>query len=145
MYDYSIAICQPYNASIHGHTEDSNENINSYFIIEDVLDIEEFYENLFNIRTDMYLDFILHRSNINFISTHPIIRNYQHIILEKKTYPSIEIVKPIELSSGEYVACIKTFWLKLFQRKWKKIFKERKEKLKKYKVLTNLLNRERFG
>jgi hypothetical protein len=143
MSHYEIAVCQPYNASIHGETEDSNENINYHFMIENTIDLDDFYENLYYIRIDIILEVRLRRSIINL--SHPVIRNYEYIMNNKKVYPSVEIVEPIELSTGEYVACIKTFWLKLFQRKWKKIFKERKKKLNHYKVLTNLLNRERFG
>ncbi len=38
----------------------------------------------------------------------------------------LEIAECIYLSSGYCVAIIKTFWLKLIQRKWKKIYQERK-------------------
>jgi hypothetical protein len=39
----------------------------------------------------------------------------------------IEIVQLRILNGGYYAAIIKTFWLREFQRKWKKIYKDRKE------------------
>jgi hypothetical protein len=121
---YCIAICQPYNVFIHGRTEDSNEFIDRHFILEEFIGQNLFY-------SWSYEDLI---HDINSINSS----------LGIDTMPSLEIVEPIELPTGEYVACIKTFWLKILQRKWKKVFEERKQKLKHLKNLNNLLKRERF-
>lgn len=129
---YCIAICQPYNVFIHGRTEDSNEFIDRHFIIDEIIDQNVFYEL-------PYED----------LMPYP----YEELLFDEdlrddlgiQTDPSLEIVEPIELPTGEYVACIKTFWLKILQRKWKKVFEKRKQKLKNLKILNNLLKRERFG
>lgn len=56
--------------------------------------------------------------------------------------PKINILKISINERGEYVAITKTFWLKIIQRKWKKIYKERCDTLKKMKSLVYLRNRE---
>lgn len=56
--------------------------------------------------------------------------------------PKINILKISINERGEYVAITKTFWLKIIQRKWKKIYKERCDILKKMKSLVYLRNRE---
>ena len=38
-----------------------------------------------------------------------------------------------------------TFWLKIFQRKWKRIYKDRKDKIQKLKNFRILKNREIIG
>ena len=60
---------------------------------------------------------------------HPIIRNYEHL-LKRTRFPSLEIVIIKELESMEQVAILKTFWLRIFQRKWKNILKSRRQTLK---------------
>ncbi len=57
----------------------------------------------------------------------------------------LEIAKCIHLNLGYYISIIKTFWLKLIQRKWKKIYKERKMCLLK-RANTNVIKyREIYG
>ena len=50
---------------------------------------------------------------------HPIIRNYLHI---RKRGLRIEISENILLQSGEKVSIIKTMWIRIIQRKWKKVY-----------------------
>ena len=57
-------------------------------------------------------------------------------------YPKIHILKLHVAEDDSYTVVIKTFWLKIIQRKWKKIYKERCELLKKYKSLQYLRMRE---
>jgi len=57
-------------------------------------------------------------------------------------YPKIHILKLSVAEDESYTVVIKTFWLKIIQRKWKKIYKERCELIKKYKTLQYLRMRE---
>jgi len=61
---------------------------------------------------------------------HPTIRNYKNII-SKSDYIKPEIAKYIILPTQESVAILKTFWIRIIQRTWKKIYKLRKEVLRK--------------
>jgi recombinational DNA repair ATPase RecF len=52
---------------------------------------------------------------------HPIIRNYNNII-KRENYIKLDIIEKVLLESGEIIAIIKTFWIKIIQRKWKKYY-----------------------
>jgi hypothetical protein len=41
----------------------------------------------------------------------------------------LEIIECVELEGGEQVAIYKTFWLRTFQRKWKRHFDSKKKRL----------------
>ena len=57
-------------------------------------------------------------------------------MITNHNYIKLEIVEIDELNGGETVGYIKTFWLKILQRKWKKKFKKRKIIIQKaYKML----------
>jgi hypothetical protein len=45
--------------------------------------------------------------------------------------PTIEIIQVIMNDDGTYKHIIKTFWIKIIQRKWKKIMQEKKNTIKK--------------
>ena len=60
----------------------------------------------------------------NNMKTHSIIRNYKQIIAQQN-YIQLHIAKVIYLSGLECVAILKTFWIKIIQRTWKKIYKKR--------------------
>ena len=69
------------------------------------------------------------QANFNpaYFGRHPTIRNY-HNIISNPNYIKPEIGEYIILPTQEAVAILKTFWLRIIQRKWKKVFQERKEK-----------------
>jgi hypothetical protein len=56
-----------------------------------------------------------------------------------------EIAQCILLPSGERMCIIKTFWLKLIQRKWKQIYQKRKEIYNNRKLVSSILFREKNG
>ena len=76
--------------------------------------------------------------------THDIFRNYKQIIT-RENYIKPEITECVYLNTGHYVAILKTFWLRLIQRKWKNIIKERKNIIKKRCNLKSLRHREDTG
>ena len=54
------------------------------------------------------------------LQAHPIVRNY----LKIATHPylnRLQIVEVHRLETGEDIAILKTFWIRIFQRKWKRI------------------------
>lgn len=78
--------------------------------------------------------------------------NFQQIIYYLKRYslfivrsPRIHIMQLKILGDGSYSVILKTFWIRLIQRKWKTIFKKRKELLYQRMQLKNLRNREITG
>ncbi len=58
---------------------------------------------------------------------------------------SLEIVDYFCLPGQEMVAICKTFWLKIIQRKWKKVYAERQRILKRRKAVKEIQYRQRFG
>jgi len=51
----------------------------------------------------------------------------------------------INSTTGEYNVVVKTFWLRIVQRTWKRIFRERQDILRKRTHLTNLQHRQVYG
>lgn len=134
---FNIVLCELYNERIHGEpANDSNVGyhyltINKYkkLHIEYINDIAE-YINL------EY--FYLNDKN------HKIYRNYRNIIM-RDNYVKPEIAECLYLQSGECIAIIKTFWIKIIQRKWKKIYKERQNLFMKRCSVQALKHRELTG
>lgn len=59
--------------------------------------------------------------------------------------PKIDIMQLHILEDGTYSVVLKTFWLKLIQRKWKKIFQIRRQTLQNRMQLSSIYHREIFG
>ena len=59
--------------------------------------------------------------------------------------PPVEILQLHILDDGTYTAVLKTFWLKLIQRHWKKVYKVRQEILQCRKKISTLRNFEISG
>jgi hypothetical protein len=69
---------------------------------------------------------ILLKSTTFMNSNHSVIRNY-HNIIKSFYYIQPHIVECVYLPDpgGECVAILKTFWLKIIQRTWKRVYKQR--------------------
>lgn len=142
MSRYKIAICEIHNPLIHGTDYTSDPNISNHYLVETIIDNKDFFNQE---------DFLDIQSHLNFLKlsyeriqcNHPIIRNYREIIHNK--YMKYEIIEEDYLDGGECVGYIKTFWLKILQRKWKKIFAERKRLINKRKTQQALHYREIYG
>ena len=96
--------------------------------------------------TELYNDFpqeytILHNSYLYCPTAHPTIRCYSKIIRKKGAF-HLNIVEPVKLPTGEEVCILKTFWLCIFQRKWRAYFKK---KLAFFKHPKSLMMREING
>ena len=62
-----------------------------------------------------------------------------NIIRKHNISYQLHLAQCIQLPTGETVCVIKTFWLRIIQRTWKKVFKERQ------RVLKNIYLRQRKG
>ena len=80
----------------------------------------------------------------NNMKTHSIIRNYKQIIAQQN-YIQLHIAKVIYLSGLECVAILQTFWIKIIQRTWKKIYKKRCIVIALRKSPISLFYKERYG
>lgn len=144
---FQLILCELHCPDIHGKTEDSDANIESHYIVYDTFDpitkISHSAEGFdagefeFDSITDcetlddhlLFLDdeiaFLQKVYSAPLAITHPTIRNYKKFIA-RPDYIRAEIGEVILLTSGEMVAILKTCWLRIFQRKWKRIFRELK-------------------
>ena len=119
---YKLAICELFNPYFHGFDYHSDETVKSSFLVFETIDRESFFNNDYKISLRylfrLYKNMVSNSQNgINNLN-HPIIENYSDII-KKRSYYNIDIVETNILTGQEMVAYKKTFWLKIFQRKWK--------------------------
>ena len=75
---------------------------------------------------------------------HTKIRNY-HNIIRRPNYIKPEIAECINLPTGEHIVIIKTMWIKIIQRKWKKVFIARNHIIKCRSCPASLSTRQLTG
>jgi len=124
---YKLLIPVIFNENIHGFTSESDPNIigqllvQDYFIIKNNTSIGKLFTILKN-TCKFY-----RRCYKGYYNTkHSCIRNYSNII-KRSNYIKPEIGEIYYLQGHECVCILKTFWLKIIQRAWKKIYKVRQK------------------
>jgi hypothetical protein len=167
-----LMLCELHYQGRHGKTEHSDPNIETHYLVYDRFDpitgisyshLNEYEEydtddeydsdsdiidNLVRINDEIiflkqYYSNPTH-TNPRYFGKHPTIRNYHNIVL-KSNYIKPEIGEYIILPTQESVAILKTFWLRIIQKKWKKVFQERKNVIKQRCNLSNLSIKEIRG
>jgi hypothetical protein len=147
---YYLLLCELHHPGIHGKTNNSAANIETHFLIHDRFDghgypiknmeeedtedetedEDEDEEEDADYNITSVMSFLKNQYsdpanfNLRYFETHPTIRNYRNII-NNSNYIKPEIGEYIVLPTQEAVAILKTFWLRILQRKWKNVFKER--------------------
>jgi hypothetical protein len=127
------------NESISDNDEDNDENNNQNKLInlnDVMIFLKEYYSNPANSNPA--------NSNPVVLGNHPTIRNY-HNIISRPNYIKPEIGEYIILPTQEAIAILKTVWLRIIQRKWKKVFAERQNIIKQRCYLPYLREREIYG
>jgi hypothetical protein len=56
--------------------------------------------------------------------------------------PKIDILQLHILSDDTYTVVVKTFWIKIIQRSWKRVYKQRQRSIQIMKTLNNIRKRE---
>lgn len=155
-----LMLCELYHPKIHGFDEKSDPNIFGHHMIifikdNEMSDNESDYSDYTDENDEIILDKVIIQTyqnkykhliqkslkfNINL--EHKIIRNYINIVT-KDNYITPHIGERIYLSGGECVAIIKTVWLKIVQRCWRRVYKTRMQIINDIKKNpNNLLRRE---
>jgi|694.fasta_scaffold17959_8 hypothetical protein len=133
---YTIVLCDLYNEKVHGIA--NNEiikynylTINRYKTINSVIyDDAKYFNNVYNSRRN---------------KNHNIFKNYKNII-SNKNYIKPEIAECIYLlDEGQCISILKTFWIRLIQKTWKNIYKQRILINKKRYSQRSLKYREIYG
>lgn len=134
---YNIVLCELYNGKLHGKT--NNDVSNHYLLINRIkkLDINFINSLTMSLNND-YLE--RHQQ----IIPHKFIRNY-HSIITRPNYIKPEIGQTIYLPSGHTVCIIKTLWIKIIQRAWKKVYNIRTQMFKMRCKIQSLKYREITG
>ena len=124
------------SAIYSGSDNDSESDDDDYSVYSD--DSDSSLSLFTNIHNDYY-----HQQVPNTVK-HNIIRNYRNIIA-RPDYIRTEIAECIVLPSQHTVAIIKTIWIKIIQRKWKKVYAERNKIIKTRMQYSSLKTREITG
>jgi hypothetical protein len=120
--NHKLIVCELYNDALHGR-----KKINGHFLVYSTFQSIDRAE-----RTSTYLS----KHNRQIARTggaqmnHKTIRNYSQLT-KKNVFTVPQIAICVRLPSGEMVAILKTVYLRIFQRLWKKFYKARMDKLKK--------------
>ena len=144
---FKLMLCELHYTPIHGKTKQSFATIETHYLVIECFDgltgeaedsdleddesdsdldsvnsLTEFESDL-QISLEQTNEFYQTITNTRYVP-HTCIRNYFNII-SRPDYIKPEIGLQIKLDTGETVAIIKTFWLKLIQRAWKRAYKKR--------------------
>ena len=139
-----LAICEIFSPQIHGITTNSSKGIGGHFVVYACVSLEDFYNSNHDELITMLRQRYPEVSNAENFIQHPCIRNYHHIIT-RTSYIKLDIVQIDELEGYEIVGYLKTFWLKVIQRKWRKIYTKRKELIKLRSSASALRERQITG
>lgn len=138
---YNIILCELYNNKLHGNA--SNNNIHFHYLVHSRfknLNLNIINETSLNRKLDY---FVLSATESNKINNNRI-RNYRNIV-SGEGYIKPEIAQCIYLPTHECVAILKTFWIRLIQRRWKNILSERKRVMEKRNNIISIVYREIYG
>jgi hypothetical protein len=163
---FNLVVCEMYNKFIHGYDENSYDDVKGHYLCihvsrnksifherdtesdleDDEYESEQNYENgechindIVDLHSAYYINYVKNPTR-----KHDIIRNYRQII-SKNGYIQPHLAEVLNLPSGECVAIIKTMWLKVVQRAWRRLLNQRKEVINKRKNPTALHFREIHG
>ena len=130
---FNIVLCDLYNEKLHG----GDKKLNSHYMVIGVF--RNFDIHYLNRMSRFYNRSYL--SKINEITPHSCIRNYKQIVT-MSNYVKPEIAQTILLPGGEQVCILKTFWIRLIQRAWKRVFQERHVVIRMRSNPRYILNRQ---
>jgi hypothetical protein len=141
---YKLAICEVFHPHLHGQDENSSPSINTHFLVYTEVSLPDFYNQSYLAEADSLKRYVnaVQRLHGTLDTTHPTVSNYTAVT---NKYIRLEIIQSDILSGQEEVAYLKTFWLRIVQRRWKKIYKMRKELIKQRSQYKQLKERERTG
>jgi hypothetical protein len=123
---YALALCELFQPAVHGFDAHSSPDIHGHYFVYELLDLTEFY----NVE--------------EFAAVQEMLAQQQQ--QQQQRPMQLEIVEyKILMPGGEMVALIKTYWLRLVQRRWKKIYQARKRLLIKRQHIHALQYRAQHG
>ena len=158
-----LLLCELFHPHIHGYQEQySDPNIRGHYMIihiddnsnqssdeNDYYDTDSDSEDDFYILNEVMID--VYKKKYKYLTDsykknnieikHPLIRNYFKII-SNENYITPQIGYKVSLSGNESVAILKTFWIRIVQKCWRRVYKVRKEMLTQHNIINYLRLRE---
>ena len=147
---YELVLCEYFHHHIHGFDDDSDPCIDSHYLVHTrfpvpgttststttttsstdpwkhlqavCVQLHRLYRNL--LHTQAAID------TIGYMSNGHRLRHYRHLAENPLTYLP-QLAEVYHLRGGECVAVLKTFWLRLVQRSWKRVFAKRQDVLRR--------------
>ena len=148
-----LMLCELYHPKLHGFNEKSDPNIFGHYMVAYIKDNEmsdseseysdysDYYsdeddesildQEMIQMFKNKYKNLVQNSLKFNINLEHKIVRNYINIVT-KDNYITPQIGQRIYLSGDESVAIIKTMWLKIVQRCWRRVYKTRMQ------IITNI-------
>ena len=138
------------NNSIYIHYNNENELLHSDDDTSSVDDNDIDYVNIHNMADTYRYEYtqllnVLPSKICGPNKEHPIIRNYFNIVSDVNNYIKPEIAQKIYLSGDECVAILKTFWLRIIQRAWKRVYRQRQHIMQLRLLPASLFHRQTTG
>lgn len=147
MSKYSLCIFEPYFSVFHGPWEQRNlpNKYNGMFICQHTIELFEFYHEQDDLQELIYhFENWIHYARQNYHINHPVIENFWKLH-GKKYFCQLNIAKTYEAESGELICIPKTFWLRIFQKKWRNYIAKKRKLIQKRKNPKELLYRQLRG
>jgi hypothetical protein len=132
---YNLVLYEPYNSQIYGTSQHPNHDDKLLTTFRFKYLDRDFFKEIKSNTLHMISQSL--RNKI----VHPQIRNYKQILQKIKP----EIAECYYSVNGECFCKLKTFWIKIIQRKWKKIMTERKHIFNQRCSVPSLRYRELYG
>ena len=160
---FNLVVCELFNRYIHGYYEDSDKSVEGHYLCVHVsrnrsifdsrdYDSESDDELFAHLNSEEpHICDIVDLHSAYYVShsrkkrkPHKFIRNYDSIIA-KSDYIQPHVGHVIYLQSGECVAIIKTIWIRLIQRCWRRVYNEKMRVINRRKQIESLKFREVNG
>lgn len=138
-----LVVCELYNPILHYY--DYKDKIEEWSNISmHWLNIKTFSNRVSKNKINKFIKLVKKNYNKYNLLTHPFIKNY-HNIISSNNYLQLHLAKNILLETGEIICIIKTYWIRIIQRTWKRIYKERQIIIQKRKNPLSILYFQQNG
>jgi hypothetical protein len=138
MSRYQLSVVNKFNENLYGELPHNMKIINNHFINETSVTLNEFINEIKDIRK--YENNIKNGIIEKYYTNEDILNSLLNVLNSRYLF-GLQIIQHIEINNY-YLAVIKTHWIRLVQRRWKNVFKQRKNAKKN---LFNLRHREIYG
>ena len=140
--EYFILMVHIHNPLLDGINENSSHGIDTHFIIDNEVELHEFYTT--NISDMIHMLREAYTMYVNNYPLHPTM-TYFHEAMDRIENVQYDIGYMIELPGLEQVAILKTCWIRIFQRKWRNYLRKKKELIQRRKDPRLLFKRQLYG